>query len=587
MLSIEYIDLFEIVQEKGCRAVRLSCCDSAKDAFSLLRVQMQGDIYYTYNSIYVADEAHDRKCEELLRIANREGIDLLLFPEYCISMSLLRQITDNERMWPNEMKLWCLPCQGIPKPCYESLMEELRGKEHILLIEDAVRFDVDSKKFVNVMFYCFRVQKDGKIFLCLAPQMKTQHMGDPTCACEVVGLTTGSKIFTLGGRLITFLCADTLNNSITWQDLQHEKLSNGLIMLHPQMNESPKHPEFSQKRRDMWNHTQSGLCITCNWAAGTRLISADARQKTKEIRLSWSCIYAKHAELPFEKWQANIADVQKESADCDLFAAFMEKQKTEVWFSTSTEQAITVILPNQVTDQYAATSIRSLKAINRYCWEDSGWKPSHYSTTLAERMKSAEAKEKLGQAADIQTMIKPRYHYPFTEQDKYLVDQFFSITLPNAEKALLTIDTDENLADWAILLDEKDFCAARDAFRDLCALTCKALKSDAIPRRLYGLKGEHTFIGGGFGNDGSRFNVDSSAGKMRVVFAKDDVSARKLSKNLLEDVFENNSSLAESRLGVVYPDFTGEKFHFLPEYTDDISRGDHIVQEGDLTNGRD
>ena len=82
-------------------------------------------------------------------------------------------------------------------------------------------------------------------------------------------------------------------------------------------------------------------------------------------------------------------------------------------------------------------------------------------------MKSDEAKEKLGESADIQAWLEPCYHFPFIESDKYLVDRFFSVTLPNAAKTLLTIDEDENLADWGILLDKSDFIAARAAFRDV------------------------------------------------------------------------------------------------------------------------
>lgn len=589
MPDIEYIDLFDELQRRGYEPVCLSCCDPDYDTFSLMRVQVQDDIYYTTNSVYIANEVHDRKCASLLRIANKEGIDLLLFPEYCISSSLLRQIVADKKIWPDEMKLWCLPCQGIPRQCFETLCGQLRKMEQVLLIENAIDSGVNWKKFVNVMFYCFRIRKGDKQFLCFAPQMKTQHMNDPACACEVAGLTTGRKIFTLGKRIVSFLCADTLNSGISWQNLQHEKLTNGIIILHPQMNPSPKHKVFSRVRREMWNHTHPGLCITCNWAAGTRLINTIAKygEKPKHIDLSWSCIYEKHASLSFEKWQINTAGARRESASCDLFAAFMEKQKTEVWFSTSVEQAIMIIFPNQITNQHGVTTIPSLKATARFCWQENNWKPVSYSSTLEERMKPNEVKEKLGQSADIQAKLDPCYHFPFTEPDKYLVDQFFSITLPNAAKALLTIDEDEDLADWGILLDISDFSAARAAFRELYMLTCKALKSNTIPRRLYGLKGKHKFICEGNENSCSCFNISSDVGKMLIVFTKDDVAARQLAKTLLEKNFDNNTNIAECQLGIVYPDFTGEEFHFLPESTPDITQGEHLIQEGDLTDGRD
>lgn len=587
MPGIEYIDLFDEVQKMGYEQVCLSCCDPGYDTFSLMRAQIREDIYYTLNSVYITNETHDQKCVRLLHIANREGIDLLLFPEYCISISLLRQIAADKEMWPAEMKLWCLPCQGIPWKCFKVLREQLREMDQILLIENAINSKVNQKKFVNVMFYCFRVWKEDRQFLCLAPQMKTYHMSDPTCSCEVAGLTTGSKIFTLNKRIVTFLCADTLNNSISWQNLQREKLTNGIIILHPQMNRSPKHGVFSRVRSEMWNHNHSGLCITCNWAAGTRLINAaKPDEKTECIDLSWSCIYEKNTDLSFEQWKINTANARKESAYFDLFAAFMRKQKTEVWFSTSAEQAVMIILPNQTTNQHGVTTIPSLKATDRFCWQENDWKPVQYSLTLEDRMKSNEVKNELGESVVIQERLEPCYHFPFTEPDKYLVDRFFSITLPNATKALLTIDEDENLADWGILLDGSDFIAARDAFRDLYTLVCKALKGNTIPRRLYGLRKEHRFICEGSENSHPCFNVFAPSGKMLIIFAKDDIMAQRLLKDLLEKAFNDNTDHAEHQLGIVYPDFTGEKFHFLPEYTSEISHGDHLIQEGDLTNGK-
>ena len=91
------------------------------------------------------------------------------------------------------------------------------------------------------------------------------------------------------------------------------------------------------------------------------------------------CIYKKNAELSIEKWQVNTTDARKESACFDFFAAFMEKQKTEVWFSTSAEQAVTIILPNQITNQYGVTTIPSLKATDRFCWKGDDWKSTGYS----------------------------------------------------------------------------------------------------------------------------------------------------------------------------------------------------------------
>lgn len=594
MPDISYIELFEKIEQKGVAVDKPCCCASSYTHFKLLRVQMQGDIQYSEEGVRLEDEEHDRKCRELLELAKRNFYDLVLFPEYCISYNLLEQIVSERNLWPDNGKLWCLPCQGIPKAKFDQFIEELKQNELICLIEDAISDGVIPNPFVNALFYCLPVKKDGKTLLCLAPQLKTYHMGDHDCVCESAGLTTGSRIFKLNDRLITFLCADTLNNDIYWKDLQDNAQTNGMIILHPQMNISPKHKDFRRVRDEMLSHNHQGLCITCNWAAGTRLIdpyalqTKEQDQKKERITLSWSCVYQKYTNLTFKIWQKNTEDARLQSANHDLFAAFMNIQKTEVWFSTSVEQATSIILPNPTNTQYGSTNIRSIKATNRYCWREGCWIPTPYSSTLAERLGAPLAKKKLDELAEWNKYLDSCYHFPLTEPNKYIVDRFFDMTFPRAKETVLTIDEQENLADWALLLEQEDFIAAAEQLERMRVLTQDVLKEiGSIPERLSALKGQHQFIYEVTKDASLCFNISSDTQKMLIILAKNRADANKISTKMQKEIFRSRENCIETHLGVIYLGALDNRYHFLPETNKNITRGEHLIQEGDLTNGGD
>ena len=352
------------------------------------------------------------------------------------------------------------------------------------------------------------------------------------------------------------------------------------------LNQAPKNEIFRNVRTEMWRHNHPGICITCNWAENTCLIdAADKGRIIGQIGFSWSCVYQKHADLDFEKWRERSAHARHDSAQHDFFAAFMPKAKTEVWFSTSAEQVTAMILPNPTSTQHAVTGIHSIKAISRYCWREKLWEPQLYTATLEQRLENPRIKDELDDLADLKKLVEARYHFPLLAEDKYIVDRFFDITIPNAEDSILTIDERENLADWALLLDQANFDTARDSLTRLLQFIDMLKAKDAFPSRLLGLQGTHEFIYEHFDGTGYCFNINSEVEKMLIVFCKNSVQAKRYSKKLIKEVFHEDDSSIEKHLGVVYLSVADHQYHFLPECSKNITFGSHIVMEGDLTNG--
>ena len=89
-----------------------------------------------------------------------------------------------------------------------------------------------------------------------------------------------------------------MNNELTWQLIQEQ----GPVILYPQLNPAPKAPVFSRIRRELFDHNQSGIYLTCNWAEGTVVYAPPLEQEKIRSRESWSCIYHKHTDDMEQKW---------------------------------------------------------------------------------------------------------------------------------------------------------------------------------------------------------------------------------------------------------------------------------------------
>ena len=83
-----------------------SCCDQSISNYSMLRVQMRGRILANSQGVWIEGTEHDEKCHDLLKLARKENYSLVLFPEYCISDTLLKRLAENQQLWPENKKLW-------------------------------------------------------------------------------------------------------------------------------------------------------------------------------------------------------------------------------------------------------------------------------------------------------------------------------------------------------------------------------------------------------------------------------------------------------------------------------------------------
>ena len=99
---------------------------------------MRGDFsFHREKGVWIEDAEHDEKCLRLLRLAKKRYCDLVLFPEYCISEQVIVNIIEDESLWPENHKLWVLPCQGMEKEKFDSLIKKLSDLDGVFPLDTA------------------------------------------------------------------------------------------------------------------------------------------------------------------------------------------------------------------------------------------------------------------------------------------------------------------------------------------------------------------------------------------------------------------------------------------------------------------
>lgn len=587
---MSFLELTEQIKENGLSWDLPTCCDPNESSYSLLRFQAHGEIFYSQQGVWLEAAGHDEKCRALLQQAKRGNYDLVLFPEYCVSYGLLGQVARDDSMWPGDKKLWVLPCQGITCDGFDGCLKEFETLPNVFLLETAVKErNVNKKQFVTAMFYCFRTYRGDVPVLCLVPQLKTHPMADSECHCEQPGMSTGNVIFTLNKRLITLLCADSLNNEITWQSFQKNGLTNEFVILHPQLNSKPKDHDFSRLRREMYNHGQPCAIVTCNWAAGTTLSSKDAADdagnSTVRIKQSWSCIYRKHGDDCYERWRGKDS-LRRDNEKHGLYGAFMKSERTEVWFSPYHEHALRVMMPNLASNDYGKTLLQDIYAMTQliYCSATGVWgQVLVQKTTLQERINSFAPQD--SELSEYSKKVEEHYRFPLDTPVRSEADGFFSITLADFHKGTLEIDRDENLSVWTLLIDETDVNEAMATLMDFWHLIHILINKEALPANCVQLREPHKFCYRQAHGRIPSTNIRTGHCEMTVSFAANVVAARRHAEYLKDRECSKDEDLYREFVRVFFRDPISNKPDCIPRFSSDITRGSGIIDEGDIADG--
>lgn len=339
-MNVEFKYVEDIILDKiGPVCPEFDVCNGNPYVFTLLRPQFFATFEYDEtNGPVIYDEAFEQLCEDLIKKAKYENVDVLITPEYCIPLDIITKIISDtsESLKPNLGKIWCLCCQGTK---YDSFLQYLDKFEE--LGAKVIRYAVETatlKNFINALIYVFRLT-DGSI--CILPQLKTQIMADRDLLCEGMGMSVGRVVYKFGkerpNQLCTIICADALN----FRNISLSNINSGnenIILLHPQLNEKPRNSTFCRLKYNLYDSTEcdSMIYITVNWAYGTKLIHRNNPQPdtTLSIINPWSCIYVKDIN---NQWLEQQRCLRNHNFSKGLGFGYFNRCKLKIWYCLKNE----------------------------------------------------------------------------------------------------------------------------------------------------------------------------------------------------------------------------------------------------------
>lgn len=313
-------------------------------AIRFMRLQSKAELTADPSrGVFAASAAHYSKCKEVLRLARADRMELLVTPEYCIPGALITEMLQDKSLQPRPGALWVLACEGMTLDVYDDYITRWKDNAEVGLRATEGKHE---SEFVNFILYVFCSSDNSK--LCLVPQWKMQRMRDERFVCEGAGLSVGNKVIVFGeaaaNQLFTIVCADAfkpgLINPNLWFPNQHNR---NYIVLHPQLNPSPRHPEITQFRSSLFKTTagRNLVYITANWAEGTTLTFPGGKHR---IESPWSTIYRRFINYGEDKgWIDQLRETRKHNYAHGLGLGFTE-QRLKVWYAHKTEHIVKIFL---------------------------------------------------------------------------------------------------------------------------------------------------------------------------------------------------------------------------------------------------
>lgn len=249
----------------------------ANDAlYTVLALQPAGRIRVTDSSIGHADAASAaEKIKGFLELASAQERkpDLVVCPEYSVPWEVLLRLVESD-VGPEVGKLWALGCESLPLGQLDSYRQRL-GDKAVIIDQGEIGAVVTTQRYRNPLVYLFRARSgiDGAQRLVMLVQYKTTTSGDAENT-EARGMLPGSSVYLFGRlpeevRLMTLICSDVFG----FTDDLLRTYYDGLLLLHVQLNNDPRHILYKQYRPRLFAYGDRTELLCLNWAAGVVVVA--------------------------------------------------------------------------------------------------------------------------------------------------------------------------------------------------------------------------------------------------------------------------------------------------------------------------
>jgi hypothetical protein len=285
---------------EGLDRPRLNALRADDTLYTVLAHQPLGRIRIAEDSIGHANpaEAKQRTLSFIrLAVSLESQPDLLVSPEYSVPWDALVESIE-EGNAPGPGKLWALGCESLLLGGLATIRDRLKGKA-IVLDDDISAVKRTTQKYRNPLVYVFRTKAtaDQLEQLVLLVQYKTVVSGDPGNT-EATGMLPGRIVYVFGSppeevRLFTLICSDVFG----FEKAQIDNYYEGLLLLHIQLNNSPRHLIYKKYRSDLFSAAGKTELLCLNWAENIISEDSDTGKEHKWENIGGSAWYLLSPEI--------------------------------------------------------------------------------------------------------------------------------------------------------------------------------------------------------------------------------------------------------------------------------------------------
>ena len=268
-MNFRFVDSLGI----GIDSLDLEILEFNTDPYTALLYQHKGDFHLTPQKFGDRNqaEAHSRFID-FLKLAKAENVSLALTPEYSCPWSVINEMLSDDELCPENRKLFALGCESIQRHELDKLKTDFAA-EGIKIYFDENVLNANGN-FFDPLCYFFKNQN----ILYLIIQFKTRHMGVWGNPIERDNYKSGREIYVFRNDvssiyLFTLICSEALNFIVDnnfLNAIDNRWNGNSFIILNPQLNSQPNHPDFKRFKELILSYSNKDL-ICLNWENGSTL----------------------------------------------------------------------------------------------------------------------------------------------------------------------------------------------------------------------------------------------------------------------------------------------------------------------------
>ena len=291
----------ELLHENSFGYPALAVLQPNENLYTALLVQPEAKIQVRDDCIRNADRTSALSMfRTIAQKAHTDGIELFVTPEYSFPWETIEELLGNGTV-PETGKLWVLGAESLTVAELPGLKARF-SQWATVLHEDLAPNQPGTARYLDPLVYLFRTaaHESTESRLVMIVQFKTAPSGD-ALNIEATGMAKGDQVYLFDQgnevRLMTLLCSDAFAFTEAEIDANYENL----LLLHLQLNESPRHETYMRYRRRIYGFECDQTEVIClNWAENFTFDLADGVAATKKSNISASAWHSKSRKFATE-----------------------------------------------------------------------------------------------------------------------------------------------------------------------------------------------------------------------------------------------------------------------------------------------